>query len=229
MGRILILCPLAIEGRAARLAVGSREGVEVRITGPGERLLRALHEGVSDADEKPALVVLAGVCGGMCECERSPRVGHVMDLSGARWDAPEHGPPDPASRTPDAPVTVLGLHMAIESREAKRALCRRTGAALVDMESHLFARTCEQLGVRWCVIRGVSDNARAGLVSGAEGWVDADGETITRLVLRDCATRPWIVPAVLRLGLGTTLALRAVRRRLAALLDQQQHRADNPA
>ena len=108
----LILCPLAIEGQAVLRAVRKRERVHVRITGPGEHVLHGLRRALDELGE-PALVILAGVCGGLRETERSPRVSRVVALSGASWDAPIVGAPDPAHRRTREPVTALGLHMAI--------------------------------------------------------------------------------------------------------------------
>lgn len=229
MARVLVLCPLEIEARAARRAVGSR--AEVRTTGPGERLLRATRD-VGASGETPRLVILAGVCGGLVECAAAPRVSRVVDLAGASWDAPYIGPPDPADRAERKPVTVLGVHVSIEARQAKRALGRQSGAAIVDCESHLFAQACREHGLPWCIVRGVSDGPDVDLVPGADAWVNDAGETRTGAVLRDCVAKPWLIPKVAALGVRTRRALRAMSRRLVAVLDQldeQARGADNQA
>lgn len=217
MAGVIVLCPLEIEARVARRAIGSR--AEVRTTGPGERVLREVRE-IGASGATPRLVILAGVCGGLVECATAPRVSRVVDLSGAAWDAPYIGPADPADRAAHEPVSVLGVHVSIEAHQAKVALGQRTGAAIVDCESHLFARACGETGLRWCVVRAVSDGPDVDLVPGADGWVNAEGRTLTRTVIHDCVSKPWMIPPVIALGFRTRRALRALSRRLIAVLDE---------
>ncbi len=244
MSCVIVLCPLAVEADAVRSALGGRASVVV--TGPGSAVVQAAQRA---AGETPALLVLAGLCGGLAATSSAPRIGSVLSMSGQRWTAPVIAPVEPEERavsahaqtSPLAPaprprrlydppeigqpadgrVTLLGVDRVVHTPRAKRALGERTGAEIVDTEAHYFAAACAGLGLRWAVVRGVSDGPDEALPAGIETWVAPDGRTRMSAVAMACMTRPWVLPALLRLRANTRRALAAMCGRLIALVDDE--------
>lgn len=247
--RVIVLCPLAIEAAAASEAVGARASVIA--AGPGRRIADAVRAAAADPGGKPSLIILAGLCGGLAPTTRAPRIGAVISMTAKRWPAPLIGPdaaqdpathPRPASapnplgpsnrprrlydqpeldQPSDGRVTLLGSDAVIHSPRAKAALGERTGADLVDTESHHFAPACEAAGLRWAIVRAVSDGPEDALPRGVETWVDSQGRTKPNAVAMACLTRPWLIPGLMRLRTNTATALEAMASRLIAVLDTE--------
>lgn len=129
-----------------------------------------------------ATLILAGVCGGLRPCPDVPRIARVIDERGREW----------RTQAPDG-VTLIGVDRVISSPRDKRELAERTGAAIVDMESHAFIAECERLGARWHVIRGVSDTPEETLPGEVLGWIDAAGNTRYGRAAGDLIRRPRLI------------------------------------
>lgn len=248
MSRVIVLCPLGVEAAAARSALGGRAAVVV--SGPGARVSDAVRRAAADS---PALVILAGLCGGLSPTAPAPMIGAVLSMTGKRWIAPVIPPRSSADAGPtsraggsaaanpfvqqsrprrlydppaldlpaDGRVTVLGVDHVVPTPRAKQALGERTGAELVDMESHHFAAACERLGIRWAIVRGVSDGPDDALPPGVERFVGPDGATRPAAVAAACLRRPWLLPGLLRLRGASARALAAMSERLVSLVDEQ--------
>jgi len=212
--RILVLCPLEIERRAAARRVGAT--CEVRRIGPGAgNVTRAM--GTIDP-QAYSLVVLFGVAGGLTQTERAPVVGEVVDReTGERWKPP--------AAHDGAGVTVVGVDIPVGSPEAKRELHEKFGASLVDCESHEFARRCEAVGARWAIVRGVSDGPDDTLPAESTGWITSDGRTRLAGVARSCVRNPLIMGSLLKLGRQTKSALAAACDRLEQVVADESERA----
>jgi len=178
---------------------------------------------------KPSLAILAGVAGGLA-AEAAPASTRVLervtDLSGNEWmcrlAAGEIGESRPSA---GRPPTVVGVDEPVFSAEDKRSLRERTGAFIVDTESHEFARACEAAGVRWAVVRGVSDGPDDSLPRQAARWVTEDGLTRPWRVAATLASHPWQVGRVAKLGRCSSKAMRAVGGRVAELIEHERARA----
>ncbi|RMH28244.1 MAG: hypothetical protein D6693_04105 [Planctomycetota bacterium] len=205
---MVVLCPLMVERRAAARAVGSR--AEVRCTGPGEAAIARAVRSLNPAET--ALVVLFGVSGGLRQMGEAPAISGVIDArTGERWS--------PTLVAPGPGAVVAGVDEPALTPSAKRAIAERTGASLVDCESHAFARVCASAPIAWAVVRGVSDGPDEALPAQAAHWVDDRGCARVGRVIRDCVRRPALIPAVARLGRRSSRALRAASGRLTALVD----------
>lgn len=205
--RILVLCPLEIERRAAARRVGAT--CEVRRIGPGADNVTRAMETINPQAYR--LVVLFGVAGGMAQTDRAPAIAEVVDqASGERWRSP--------TAADGIGVTVVGVDAPVCSPQAKRELHARFDASLVDCESHEFARRCEAIGVRWAIVRGVSDGPDAALPAQSAGWISRDGRTRLRGVTQSIARNPLIIGSLLKLGRQTNLALKAACDRLATVV-----------
>ena len=89
---------------------------------------------------------------------------------------------------------------------AKAALRRQTGAAAVDMESHIAVA---RAGVPFAILRAVSDPADRALPRAARVGLKADGEADVGAVLRALIARPGELPALLRIAWEAERAFRA--------------------
>jgi len=109
-------------------------------------------------------------------------------------------------------LAMVGVDAPIADPTAKRALHDRTGAAAVDMESHLAARIAAAHGLPFTACRVIVDPAHralppAALLSlGGEGVPDLSG------ILRSVMGRPGQLPDLIRLALDTSIAKAALRR-----------------
>lgn len=216
--RIIVFCPLEFERRSVVRALSRAGGAEagsrsrVVTTGPGaEAVAREVRKAHEDG-RADAWFVLAGVAGGLRDgLMGAPGIGRVVDAAGTQWR------PDIAA----GPCTIVGVDAIAATPAAKRGLRERTGADLVDTESHGFARACAELGVHWGVVRGVSDGPGDALPPEVVGWVDQRGRTRGGRVVMDVLRRPRLVRELPALGKRSGAAMAAVGAALIALAEEQ--------
>lgn len=155
--KVLILCPLWIEGVAVRSAL---PGVRVRRTGMGPR---AAEVELGDADT----VGVAGLCGAV---DPGLRAGDIVLATELRSEGADPIP-CPGSSLLGEPLRRLGLRTRagpiysaprILGRQEREAL-RATGALAVDMESAWIAEAAGDLPL--AVLRVVVDTAGRRLAS----------------------------------------------------------------
>lgn len=207
MRKPLILCPLQIEANAARKALGDR--CDIIRTGPGPR---ALTNALSTLHAPPgAVVILFGAAGGLGPSGLACIASRVTDQHGSTWTPA-------AIQRPG--VTVAGVDSPLCNALEKQALARRTDAAIVDCESHVFAPFATERAWKWGVVRGVTDDHRTDLSPAIISWVAPNGRTrpirIAATMLRD----PRLIPEALRLGRRTSRALRAASLLLKHVVDE---------
>ena len=89
---------------------------------------------------------------------------------------------------------------------------RRTGAAVVDTESHLVAAAARRIGVPFAVVRVVADPANRQVPKCALDAVRPDGSSDALSVLRASARRPAEVPLLLAVARDAWRARRALVR-----------------
>lgn len=210
MSEPVILCPLEIERRAAAKAVGERARV-VRC-GPGrQNIIRAIND---LRDKPPPLVILFGVAGALRYVNMSPRIDRVIDAErGLTWRVNHIMPGN------EHPVGVLGTAELVATPGRKRVLRRRfREAALVDNESHAFAESMTTLGVRWTIIRGVSDWPHQYLPRQCARWVTEDGRACGKTLALDLLRRPWLIGDLLSLRSRAKEGLESAADRLSRLL-----------
>jgi adenosylhomocysteine nucleosidase len=111
---------------------------------------------------------------------------------------------------------LLGVDLAVASAAEKAGLAQQTGAAAVDMESHVLARAARAAGLPFLVIRAVADTARTTLPPAALVGITAEGRTDLPAILRSLLRHPRQLPSLLRLGrdaaAGMTTLLGCARR-----------------
>lgn len=241
--RAVVLSPLSVERaplKRACLGEISRAGgtpadaraIEFLLTGIGADRITAAVAALAarPPGTRPGLVVLAGTAGGLVDGVHAPPIAAVVDEHGHRWSPTVTTViAQPLAATQDqaqAPAaTVLGVDRLIPTPQQKRALAARTGATIVDMESHAFARACESAGLRWAVVRGVSDGPDDHLPEFIMRWFTAAGRARPLVMTADILTHPGAWPGLARLSRRTKGALAQAGASLATLLTADRSRA----
>lgn len=134
-------------------------------------------------------------------------------------DGEETFPTDPAwtarlaARLPGATSgLLLGIDGMVAEAAGKAALHRRTGAAAVDMESHVAARVARRHGLPFAAARVVSDAAHRSLPPAARVGMRPDGRMDLPAVLRALRAEPGQLPALIRTAIEAERAFRALFR-----------------
>jgi len=134
-------------------------------------------------------------------------------------DGEESFPTDPAwtarlaARLPGATSgLLLGSDGMVAEAAEKAALHRRTGAAAVDMESHIAARVARRHGLAFAAARVVSDAAHRSLPPAARVGMRPDGRMDLPAVLRALGAEPGQLPALIRTAIEAERAFRALFR-----------------
>ena len=212
---------LAVTGlqRERRILVGP--GVEVVVGGGDNARLESVLDRLASAAQG---VISIGIAGAL-----------APGLQPGRWVVPsavrDGGvalPTDPdwtgvlVSRLPDAERgPLLGIDVLAATAEKKAELHRTTGTIAVDMESHVAARVARRHGLPFAAARVISDAVHRTLPPAARVGMRRDGSIDLPAVLRSLLAAPWQLPALIRTGLETERAFRALlrgHRRLGARL-----------
>lgn len=196
----LVFCPLGFERRAF-LRFGK---LPVVTTGPGaDAIRRAFAARGSWPVRNPRFVVLLGLAGSL-DARLAPGTDHTC----VEVVADASSTPLRSTLIPHASARVVERARVVGTPEEKARLAAATRAQLVDLESHAFATCAEAAGLRWCVVRGVSDGAHETLPAELAGFVDARGETRIARVLAAIALRPALLPELMAIGRASRLAMR---------------------
>lgn len=196
--RPIAVCGLHSEARAIRRG---HAAIDVLAGGgDGARLERGL-DALLQAD--PALVLSSGLAGGL---DPALAVGTVViDGDEALVNALAAALPG-AIRAP-----ITGQDAIAAGIAGKAALRQATGAAVVDMESHIAARVARRHGVPFAAIRVISDTADEALPPAALVGMRPDGGIALGAVLASLARRPAQLPALIRTGRHAGLAHKVLR------------------
>ncbi|MGC7406936.1 phosphorylase [Pandoraea pneumonica] len=106
---------------------------------------------------------------------------------------------------------VAGVTAPVVTADDKAALCRDSGAAAADMESHIVARVAAAHGLPFVVARVVIDPAERSLPPAALAGMRPDGSVNIFGVLGSLAKNPLQLPALLRVGKDAGHAKQAMR------------------
>jgi adenosylhomocysteine nucleosidase len=205
-GGIVAVTSLALEARIARGA-----GVSV-ICSQGSRLAAALESAIESGASG---IISFGVAGGL-----------APDLVAGDWIAAtavktgqQLFPTDQAwrrsliERLPEAmQAEIFGMDSPVADPRGKRLLHAQTGAAAVDMESHIAARIAAAYQIPFVACRAIIDPADKPLPPAALVGLRPDGTADVVAVLRSVLQRPSQVPALVRTALDARIARAALRR-----------------
>ncbi|TNC12109.1 phosphorylase [Methylobacterium terricola] len=112
---------------------------------------------------------------------------------------------------------VVGVEAAVLSPQAKAQLRAETGAAAVDMESHVAAAFAEAHGLPFCAVRVVCDPADRALPAAIAKAIKPDGEPDILAVLAALARRSASVGGLVRLARDSSAAFASLGRCRALL------------
>ena len=161
---------------------------------------------------KPLLLSF-GVCGALAPALRAGDllIASALVADGRVWPIDAHWTAHLAAALPAARLAPLTAgDSMIGSVAEKRALHAATGAAAVDMESHIVAEAAARHGLPFAVVRAVSDTADHTLPPAALAGLKPDGSPDIGAVLRALARNPSQLPALIRTGRDAGAAFRGL-------------------
>jgi nucleoside phosphorylase len=193
----IIVCPLQFERDALR-RTSLTSHFDLQCCGIGAR---AIDRWVRDLPPVDRPVILAGLAGGLNN--RFPAgsawwiTNVVRDDQSADWSPPVIG--FGVSGAAPTRCIITSAMDSVTNVARKRWLRDQSGADLVDLESAAFAQAASERGLRWGIVRGVSDDASTSLPSNIDQWVDSRGKPRLFIILRSIIAQPALLPAMLRL------------------------------
>ena len=190
------------------------EGPGLRVVAGGGDALR-LEAALARLAEGAAGIISIGIAGGLTPELRS---GHWV-VATAVHDEVVSIPTDSAWRErllahlPGATSrTIVGSDVIVAEAAKKADLHRATGAAAVDMESHIAGRIAQRLGLPFAAARVVSDAAHRTLPPAARVGMRPDGAIDVLAVLRSLVEKPGQLGALIRTGVDAERSFRSLLR-----------------
>ena len=219
---VLIVTGLVQE---ARIAAGP--GMAVICSSSDPRQLRALLATLDPVSFRG--VISFGVAGGLDPALKSGDIVVATEVMAgdARWLAGLALNDELVARLALGRRRVVrgglaGVEQVIGARAGKAALWSETGAAAVDMESHIAAAYAEESGLPFAALRVISDPASRALPAIAMSAIKPNGDIDLRKVLRGVARNPMSLRALVSTGIDFNRALRSLRGCRSFLLGSEQ-------
>lgn len=209
---------LVVTGVAREARIAAAPGVEAICSGGSPARLRELLRRHDPA--KTPVVVSFGIAGGLnpalipghvivadavvSHVHRRPADGELTDaLMGALQSR---------SDLSVLRASIAGVDRALLDPMSKSAMRARTGAAVVDMESHIAAEYAEEHGLRFAAIRVVCDPAGRSLPPLVNDALNPDGSVSLRGVFGSLRRQPGQIGDLIRLARDSQAAFRALTR-----------------
>jgi adenosylhomocysteine nucleosidase len=203
---VIAVTSLALEARIAR-----GPGIAV-VSDHASRLDSSLRQAVSRG---AAGIISFGVAGGLAP-DLVP--GDWIVASGV-WTSEAYFPADPTWAKRLLALLPRPAHLDIAGADAplvypaqKRALYGRSGAAVVDTESHIAARTAGKYRIPFAACRVVLDPVEEALPPAAEVGLRDDGSADVLAVLMSVARQPKQLWALVRIACHAAVAQAALRK-----------------
>ena len=214
-GRIIAVTGLSREARIA-----ASPDVHAVIGGGDEAALSAeLKRVVAQGAQG---IISFGIAGGL-DPALAPGaciVGSAATLGPARWRTDVLWSKRLLAALPGAVFAeIAGIDHPAASVEHKRLLRSMSGAAAVDMESHVAGRIAEASGVPFAILRIICDPAGRNLPPAALMGLRKDGTSDIGAVLRALAASPGQLPGMIRLAREAGVAFGELKRRRKSLGD----------
>lgn len=115
--------------------------------------------------------------------------------------------------------TLLSFH-SIAGAEQKSKLAKAYGAQAIDMEGAAVAKVAESHGIRFTATKVISDELDFEMPS-MERFITSDGQFQTGRFAAFAAVRPWLWAKVLRMGLKSAKAAKALCQELQRQLNTE--------
>ncbi|HML07880.1 MAG TPA: hypothetical protein VK430_07100 [Xanthobacteraceae bacterium] len=107
---------------------------------------------------------------------------------------------------------IVGVDEPIAEPTIKRELHRATGAAAVDMESHVVARLAAEHRLAFAAVRVIVDPAERAIPPAALVGMNADGRTNVPAILRELIARPAQISHLARIAFDAFVARSEMQR-----------------
>ncbi|KPF99919.1 phosphorylase [Rhodopseudomonas palustris] len=114
---------------------------------------------------------------------------------------------------------LVGVEAVVAARDSKAALRSETGAAAVDMESHIAADYAAAARLPFAALRVISDPANRSLPQVVSTAIKPNGDVDLRKVLRGLARHPTSIRSLVTTGIDFNRALRSLRGCRGFMLD----------
>jgi len=208
---------IAFVGMAFEARIAAGPGVLVACRTAGSHLAAIADRAVRSGYRG---VISFGVAGGLASHLRAGdwvvascvRESQTVSATDAVWSRKLLGLIRGAIHAP-----IVGVDAPIAEPAKKRELYRTTGAAAVDMESHMVARVAAAHKLAFAAVRVIVDPAHRMVPPAALLGMRPDGRTDVSGVLRDVMTRPSQLSPLARIAVDA-LAARAEMLRVRRLL-----------
>jgi adenosylhomocysteine nucleosidase len=203
---------IAFVGLAFEAKIAAAPGVQVVCRTAGSEL-----EAIADSAVRQGYrgMISFGVAGGLASQLRagdwivasSIREEHTVRQTDAVWSRKLLGMIDGAIHAP-----IVGVDSSIAEPAKKRELYRATGAAAVDMESHVVARVAAKHKLAFAALRVVVDPAHRAVPPAALIDMRPDGRPNVSAMLREVMTRPLQLSPLARIAVDAFTARAAMNR-----------------
>ncbi|MGA9319940.1 MAG: hypothetical protein WBW06_02650 [Xanthobacteraceae bacterium] len=203
---------IAFVGLAFEAKIAAAPGVQVVCRTAGSEL-----EAIADSAVRQGYrgMISFGVAGGLASQLRagdwivasSIREAHTVRQTDAVWSRKLLGMIDGAIHAP-----IVGVDSPIAEPAKKRELYRATGAAAVDMESHVVARVAAKHKLAFAALRVVVDPAHRAVPPAALIDMRPDGRPNVSAMLREIMTRPLQLSPLARIAVDAFTARAAMNR-----------------
>ncbi|GLS47095.1 phosphorylase [Methylobacterium brachythecii] len=214
---------LAVAGLAREARIAAGEGVETLQAGGRPAVLRDRFAALRDTPYRA--VISFGIAGGL---DPALVPGDVVVSTAVVAGDGRRLPCDPGIAEAHArrlsglgrrvvARDVAGVEAAIMTVEAKAALGARTGAAVVDMESHVAADYAAQRGLPFAILRVVCDPAERALPAFAASALKPNGDPDIAAVLAALLRREARIGELVRLARDSGEAFKSLGRARALL------------
>lgn len=204
----IVLCPLRYEQMQLRAAgLGDRDSPAIECCGPGRNGVERWFKQNEPHAARAAWMLLVGLAGAI-DPVILPGTAHAISTVIERNGKQRRASMVNRSGEQSA-VAITSSEELTVTRDARSSLFLATGAQLVDQESVHFAGCAEQLGIRWGIVRGVSDGIETSLPRGLETWVDNEGRTRLGRVLLGLFRAPGDLPHMIALSRDSSWAMHA--------------------
>jgi hopanoid-associated phosphorylase len=106
---------------------------------------------------------------------------------------------------------LAGVEEVVVAQACKAALRSETGAAAVDMESHIAAAYAAEAGLPFAALRVISDPASRALPALARAAIKPNGDVDLRKILHGLMQNPTTLRALVSTGIDFNRALKSLR------------------
>ena len=221
MSHIGFITGLAAESRSLRRGAKAHDAaIEPKVACAGAKPVQARAQAERLISQGAGMLVSFGVAGGL---DPALAAGTLLlpDNVEPGTGTPLSADPDLLGRLVEAarasnmdPIrgSLFGSNTVVASVAEKAKLYASSGAAAVDMESHVVAAVATEAGLPFVVIRTVVDGADSALPSSVRGAVTPDGRSRGGLVAARLCLKPWEMPAVRQLKAQMDQALATLER-----------------